>query len=141
MMFMWRCGVDEVDKFAMIARSESHFLKQFGYLRRKMPVFQLLHLAGDIFGRIAGIYRTAGLKDDVSFVIGFVHVVDRYSTFFLSGRLYSLVYMPAVHALSTESGQKSRVNVDDPSPKGLHQVFRNQPQKTRQNDQINIMTM
>ena len=79
--------------------------------RRKMFVFQHLHLMRDILRAITGIYGAAGLKNGVAFVVAFIDIVDSDTRFFFPGGFYRPVNVHAVHPLSAVFGQQGGVDI------------------------------
>ncbi len=68
----------------------------------------------------------------------FIHKMNCYPALGAVAFKHGFMHPVTEHPLATETGQKSRVNIDNPSLVCFNYPGRNKPQKTRQNDQISV---
>ena len=102
-------------------------------------MFELQHLLSDGLRAVLWCDRATCLEQDLSFVIIFVYVMDRYSRLFFIGCFYSLVDVHPVHAFAPEFGQQCRMDIDDPVGKFFYQIRWYEQQKARQYYEINVI--
>ena len=78
-----------------------------------MSVFECVHLRGNLFRRIGRQDGAFCLKDNRSFVVMFVYVMDRNTGLPLAGGNDRLVHVYPVHAFASVFRQKCRMNIDN----------------------------
>jgi hypothetical protein len=83
-------------------------------------------------------HRAARLEDNVTRVILLIYIMDGDATLTAARIKHRTVNPVAVHSLPPETGQQSRMNIDDAPPECLNEGSRNQPEKTRQDNQVNL---
>lgn len=101
-----------------------------------MLVLQSVYACRERFRRIGRKYGAGHLKQLLTLVIPFVHIVYGDAALRLTGRDHRFVHTHPVHACTTVVGQQCGVDVHDPFRKGLHHFRWDEPQVTRQHDQI-----
>lgn len=102
----------------------------------EIEVFELLDAAGQGFGRIGFPDGAAGLKKGFAMVVFFIDQVDGDAGFLFACGEHGFVNAVAIHALASEFGQKSRVDIDHPVFKCVDEVSGNEPEKTGKNDEV-----
>gem|GEM_PF-6304709 len=85
---------------------------------------------------VTWLYVNRSLSDDLSFVVLFRNHVNSDARYSVLRFNYRLVNMNSVHAFSTMSRQKSRMNVDDRSMHGLDYLRIQNSHKTRKSYQL-----
>jgi hypothetical protein len=104
----------------------------------KMSVFEGLDLFGKRFRGIVGIDRHSYLEDGLPVVIVFIDIMDGDPALFIFCRDDGFMDMSSIHSFSAVARQERGVDVDNPVPVGLHQFWRDLPQKSRQHDEIDF---
>ena len=98
-----------------------------------------MHFVGNVVGRIGRLYCYLCLKDGVSLVVVAVDEVDCYAGFVFSALLHGFVYVHSVHSFSAELRQQGGVYVDYATWIFINKVFGNQPEKSGEDYEVDVV--
>jgi len=104
-----------------------------------MSVFECVYLRGNLFRRIGRQDGAFCLKDNRSFVVMFVYVMDRNTGLPFAGGNDRLVHVYPVHAFASVFRQKCRMNIDNLTRIGIQQGIGDLIHEAGKDNQIRII--
>ena len=100
-------------KFISTHFTSTHF-NVLGHCLWKVAVFKDVDFFGQALGSVILVNSAAGLKQNLSAVIIFVHKVDCNTALLLPCGYNRLMHMIPVHSFASVSGEEGRVDIDNP---------------------------